>query len=528
MIQPETLKGPSDFEVNRMVYPLYVFANRISGEGPLRRGPLFRGLAAVTAIVGVFAILTSCAIGPDYVRPGAPVPESYKEMKGWKIAEPRDEAPRGPWWEVYNDHELNALEEEVNISNQNIAVAEAQFRQAQALVQSARSAFFPLITANPAATRALRSSNVTTSATPPGVNTVYNAPLNLSSWELDVWGRIRRVVESSSASAQASAADLEGARLSAQSNLAQNYFLVRALDRQKQLYDATTEAYRKSLELTKNQYASGVASRGDTLQAETQLKTAIAQAIDIGVQRAQTEHAIALLIGKPASDFSLPVKPLDALPPPVPQGVPSELLERRPDIAGAERRVAAANAQIGVARAAYFPTITLTGSIGYQSTSTANWLTWPSRFWSFGPAMAQTIFDGGARAALNDQARAAYDGTVATYRQTVLTAFQQVEDYLAAQRILEEEAAAQDEAVKSARESVEFALNQYREGTVNYLTVIVAQTTALTNERSLVSIRNRQMAASVLLIQALGGGWNASQLSRTDEIVRKKGKEGSP
>jgi NodT family efflux transporter outer membrane factor (OMF) lipoprotein len=292
-----------------------------------------------------------------------------------------------------------------------------------------------------------------------------------------------------------------------QAALAQNYFLICALDRQKQLLDATVKAYERSLELTRNQYASGVASRVDVLQAETLLKTTQAQAIDLGVQRAQTEHAIALLVGKPASDFSIPVTPLDAVPPPVPSGVPSELLERRPDIAAAERRVAAANAQIGAARAAYFPTITLTGSIGYQSTSTSNWFSWPSRFWSVGPAISETIFDGGLRRALNDQALAVYDANVASYRQTVLTGFQEVEDSLSTLRILEQEMLVQNEAVKAARRSAEVALNHYKQGTASYLTVNVAQANALSNERSAVNILVRRMNASVLLIKALGGGW---------------------
>ena len=459
-------------------------------------------------IVAVMSVLISaCTIGPDYVRPTAPVPDSYKENKEWKIAEPKDDRFHGPWWEIYNDPQLNALEEQVNISNLNIAVAEAQFRQASALVQAATSSYFPTLTTNPAATRSLRSSNIVQSTTPPGTNTIYSAPLNISPWELDVWGRIRRVVEAARANAQASAADLEGVRLSVHAALAQNYFLVRILDRQKQLFDATVQAYKRSLELAVNQYKSGVVSRADVLQAETQFKTIQAQAIDVGVQRAQAEHAIALLVGRPASDFSISISPLDTIPPPIPAGVPSDLLERRPDIAGAERRVAAANAQIGVAKAAYFPTVTLSGSMGYQSTDTFNWFTWPSRFWSVGPGVAQTLFDGGLRGALNDQARAAYDANVASYRQTVLTGFQEVEDNLAALRILEQEALAQDEAVKAAQKSLEFSLNQYKQGTVSYLNVIIAQVAALNSERSAVSILGRRMTASVLLIKALGGSW---------------------
>jgi NodT family efflux transporter outer membrane factor (OMF) lipoprotein len=458
----------------------------------------------------VLASISACTIGPDYVKPTTPVPESYKENKEWKIAEPKDDRFRGQWWKIYNDPQLNDLEEQVSISNQNIAVAEAQFRQASALVDAAASSYFPSLTANPAATRSLKSSHVTQSTTPPGTNTIYSAPLNISPWELDVWGRIRRIVEAARASAQASAADLEGIRLSVQAALAQNYFLVRVLDRQKQLLDATVKAYKRSLELAVNQYKSGVASRADVLQAETQFKTIQVQAIDIGVQRAQAEHAIALLIGRPASDFSIPVSPLDTIPPPIPVGVPSDLLERRPDIAGAERRVAAANAQIGAAKAAYFPTVTLTGSMGYQSTDTFNWFAWPSRFWSVGPAVAQTLFDGGLRGALNDQARAVYDANVAFYRQTVLTGFQEVEDNLAGLRILEEEALAQDEAVKAAQKSLEFSLNQYKQGTVSYLNVIIAQVAALNSERTAVSILGRRMTASVLLIKALGGGWKDS------------------
>ena len=473
-----------------------------------------RRLIAPAAVLIVLWVLAACAVGPDYVRPTAPAPapDAFKETEGWKVAEPKDQMVRGKWWEVYNDPQLNALEEQVDVTNQNIALAEAQFRQASALVQAARASFFPQIGAGVTPTRALRSENVTTSVTPPGTTTIYTATLSESSWELDVWGRIRRSVEASRAGAQASAADLEGVRLSTHAAVAQNYFLLRSLDRQKQLFDATAAAYGRSLALTSNQYASGVASRGDVLQAETQLKSTQAQAINVGVQRSQTEHAIALLLGKPASVFSVPFSPLDATPPQIPFGVPSGLLERRPDIAAAERRVAAANAQIGVARAAYFPTVTLSGSAGYQSLLTSNWFTWPSRFWSLGPAMLETVYDGGLRRALNAQARAVYDQTVASYRQTVLAGFQDVEDNLAALRILEEEAEVQDQAVKTARKSVEFVLNQYKAGTANYLAVVVVQAIALANERTALTIQSSRVAASVSLIKAVGGGWNASDL----------------
>ena len=342
------------------------------------------------------------------------------------------------------------------------------------------------------------------------------------SWELDLWGRIRRTVESNQASAQASAGDLESARLSFQAELAQDYFQLRTVDAQKQLLDATVAAFEKSLELTKNQYASGVASQADVVQAETQLKTTQAQAIDVGVQRAQLEHAIALLIGKPASTFSLPTAPLTATPPPIPVGVPSALLERRPDIAAAERRVAAANAEIGVAVAAFFPTVTLSASSGFESSSLSQWLTAPSRFWSVGPSISETVFDGGLRRAQTDFARAGYDASVGTYRQTVLTAFQAVEDNLAALRILEQEAQVQDEAVQGAQKSVTLTTNQYKAGTVSYLNVITAQTIALTNETTAVQIRGRRMSAAVLLIQALGGGWNAADLPSTQAVTERE------
>ncbi len=454
--------------------------------------------------------LAACAVGPDYVRPSAPVPGAYKEMGSWKLAQPEDTTIRGKWWSIFDDPQLNDLEEQLNISNQTVLVAEAQYRQAMALAQIARASYFPMVTAGPSFTRALQSSTLPTSpATGSKPTSNYLLPVN-ASWEADVWGRIRRTVEASRSNAQASAADLESARLSVQAALAQSYFQLRTVDAQIQLLDATEAAYKKALELTQNRYSSGVAGETDVLQAETQLKSTQAQLIDLGVQRAQLEHAIAVLIGKPASVFSLAATPLAAVPPNVPVGVPSELLERRPDIAGAERRMAAANAQIGVAKAAYFPTVTLGAVGGYESSSSAEWLTWPSRFWSLGPTIAQTLFAGGSIRALSEGARAVYDGTVATYRQTVLTGFQEVEDNLAALRILEQEAQTQDTAVKSAQQSLALTVNQYKAGTVSYLNVIVAQTTALTNEGTAVDIAGRRMAAAVLLIKALGGGWETT------------------
>ena len=466
----------------------------------------------ILAATIMLSMLTACTVGPNYVKPTVETPASYKENAGWKVAQPKDDTLRGTWWEIFNDPQLNALEAQLDISNQNVAAAEAQFREARALVQATRAAYFPTVTVGIGVTRSRRSSTISTGpSTSKNAVTEYSLPVDVS-WELDVWGRIRRAVESSQANAQASAADLETARLSARTELAQDYFQLRSLDTQKQLLDAAVADFEKSLELTNNRYNAGVASRADVLQAETQLKTTQAQAIDVGVQRAQLEHAVALLIGKPASTVSLPPAPLTVVPPTIPVGIPSEILERRPDIAAAERRVAAANAQIGVAEAAFYPTVSLQASGGFESSSLSKWLSWPSRFWSVGPAISETVFDGGLRRAQSDQARAAYDANVALYRETVLAGFQEIEDNLAALRILESEAQVEDEAVAAAQQSVAVITNQYRAGIVNYLDVITAQTAALTNERTAATILGNRLNAAVLLIKALGGGWNASNL----------------
>ena len=470
-----------------------------------------------------FAILSACTVGPDYVKPTVETPAGYKEMSGWKVAQPRDDVIRGPWWEMFEDPLLNRLEGEVDISNQNLVVAEAQFRQARALVQAARSGYFPTVTAGASLTRSRRSFSGSSGLSSADTFTDYLLPIDVT-WEPDLWGRVRRNVEANRAGAQASAADLASTRLSIQAALAQFYFQLRTLDAQKELLDATVAAFRKSLELTRNRYASGVVSRADVLQAETQLKTTEAQSIDVGVQRAQLEHAVALLVGKPASVFSIPVVPLSTPPPAIPVGVPSELLERRPDIAAAERRAAAASALIGAAEAAYFPTITLSASGGFESSNISHWLTWPSRIWSVGPAISQLVFDGGLRKAQTSQARAAFDANVASYRQTVLTGFQEVEDNLAALRILEEEARVQDDAVKAARQSVILTTNQYKAGTVAYLDVLVTQVAALNNERTAIDILGRRMAACVLLVKALGGGWNVSALPSAEDISNNNDK----
>jgi NodT family efflux transporter outer membrane factor (OMF) lipoprotein len=454
-------------------------------------------------------MLAACAVGPDYQRPESPVPEAYKETSGWKTAQPGDGLPRGAWWTLFDDPQLNSLEEQINISNQNVKAAEAQVRQAQALVQIARASYFPYITGGFQYRRAQSSSTLARSSLADDTPTNdYMLPLNLS-WEADVWGRIRRSVEASRESAAASAADLESARLSAQSALAQAYFQLRTVDTQIQLLEETVKAYATSLELTRNRYSKGVAGQSDVLQAQTQLETTRAQLIDLGIQRAQLEHAIAILIGRPPAALSLPSAPFKPMPPLVPVGLPSELLERRPDIAAAERRVASANAQIGVAKAAFFPRFTLGLTGGYESGDWANLFNWPSRFWSIGPALAQTLFAGGSIEALTEQARAAYDASVASYRQTVLTGFQEVEDNVAALRILEKEAQVQAGALQAARQSLAVTTNQYKAGIVSYLNVTAAQTAALTSERSAVDIAGRRMTATVLLIKALGGGWTA-------------------
>jgi len=479
----------------------------------------FRSWASlVTAMIaGLATLLASCALGPNYARPGIETPAAYKEAQDWKTAEPRDNESRGNWWVVFNDAQLDALLGQVEVSNQTIKAAEARVREARALTQQAQAAYFPIVTGNASATRSGgrggigNSGGIGSSQSGGGASNNFNVALDVN-WELDLWGRVRRTVEAGEATAQASVADLEAAKLSAQAQLAEDYFLLRAQDAQIRLLTDTVDAYQKSLQLTRNQYAVGVAARADVAQAETQLKSTQAQALDAGVQRAQLEHAIAVLLGKAPADFSIAPEVVATTFPPIPPELPSALLERRPDIAAAERRAAAANAQIGVAEAAFFPSLTLSATGGFQSSVLSQLFSAPSRYWSLGPALAQTIFDAGLRRAQSAQAIATYYENVANYRQTVLAGFQEVEDNLAALRILEQEAAVQDEAVKSARESLTITLNQYRAGTANYLAVVVAQATALSNERAALTILGRRQTASVTLIKALGGSWSAAQL----------------
>jgi len=473
-----------------------------------------RASLIAAAIAGAVSLLAACTLGPNYARPGVEAPAAYKEAQGWKPAQPRENEPRGPWWRVFGDPQLDALVREVEVSNQTIKAAEARVREARALTQQAQAAFFPIVTANAGATRSGGRGSAGQSVDNSqggGPRNNFNVALDVN-WEIDLWGRVRRTVEAGEATAQASVADLEAAKLSAQAQLAQDYFLLRAQDAQIRLLNDTVDAYQKSLKLTQNQYAVGVAARADVAQAETQLKSTQAQALDAGVQRAQLEHAIAVLLGKAPADFSIAPEAVATTFPPIPPGLPSELLERRPDIAAAERRTAAANAQVGVAEAAFFPSLTLSATGGFQSSVLSQLFSLPSRYWSLGPALAQTLFDAGLRRAQTAQAMATYDENVANYRQTVLAGFQEVEDNLAALRILEQEALVQDDAVKSARESLTITLNQYRAGTANYLAVVVAQATALSNERAALAILGRRLTASVTLIKALGGGWDAAQL----------------
>lgn len=460
--------------------------------------PLLLGLLTTT--------LAACAIGPDYKRPDAPVAPAYKEAGDWLSATPNDGATRGAWWEVFKDPQLNELEKQVVISNQTLAQAEAQYRQATALLRQTRAGFLPTVSIDASAQRAGGNSGTSTTT---AIGNRYSLSADVA-WELDLWGRVRRSVEASTANAKASAADLASARLSTQAQLAQSYLQLRITDEQKRLLDETVSGYERSLQLTQNQYNVGVAAKADVAQALTQLKSAQAQVIATNIQRAQLEHAIAVLLGKTPAEFSIEPAPLLAVvPPATPPGVPSTLLERRPDIAAAERRMAAANANIGVAEAAYFPSLTISASGGFQSSSFADWINLPHRFWSVGPAAALTLFDGGARSAQTDQAIAAYDQNVAAYRQTVLTAFQEVEDNLVASHLLTQQAQVQGEAVTAAQESLKIAMNQYKAGTVSYLNVVTAQNAAYNAQSSALTVLNSQMSASVLLIKALGGGWSA-------------------
>jgi NodT family efflux transporter outer membrane factor (OMF) lipoprotein len=484
-----------------------------------------RGKWAVRCVlIGMGFLAAGCVVGPAYKKPPVEVPATFKELPSpadtaaaaaFRPAQPREAAARGKWWELFGDPQLNALEEQVSVGNQSLAQAEAQFRGARSLVAQARSGLFPTVSAG---------AGVTTSRTSPGgranvlgntaqgtTATVYQVPIDLS-WEIDLWGRVRRTIEANVASAQASAADVENLRLVLQAELAVDYFELHGLDAQRQLLDRVAADYQTALQVTVNRHNQGVVSGIDVAQAQTQLETTRAQAIDLGVSRAQFEHAIAILAGKAPADLTIPPAPIAVAPPAIPVALPADLLERRPDIAAAERRMAAANAEIGVATAAYYPSLSLSASAGFQSTTLGKLFSLPNRFWSIGPSILETVFDAGRRRAVTEQARAAYDANVAAYRETVLTSFQAVEDNLAAIRILAAESTQQTAAVEAAERSLALARNRYTGGITSQLEVVTAENTALANERAAVDLKTRQMTASVNLVKALGGDWSTAQL----------------
>lgn len=474
-----------------------------------------RSTALACALLAMSA--TGCAPRTAYV---APEPEhvdayaAYKENANWKPAQPADSTARGAWWEVFNDPGLSELEARVDVSNQTLKTAEAQFVQARALVRGARANLYPLVTAASSASTVRPSGNR-------GFTSFHDRYADLVlggdvSYEADVWGRIHGIVQVNRATAQATEADLETARLSLHAELALDYFGLRGTDREREILNSAVEAFAQALELTQNRFQGGLSSQQDVAQAETQLETTRAQAVDLDVERAALEHAIAVLVGEPPSTFTISDGGLAPAPPGVPAGVPSDLLERRPDISGAERRVASATAQVDVTRAAYYPILTLSGASGFESSSFGSWLASASNFWTAGPAALQTVFDAGRRRATTDQARAALDQVSASYQQSVLTAFREVEDQLAALRILEEEAGIQDRAVAASERSLTLATNRYRGGVTSYLEVITAQSAALANERTAVDILVRRMGATVLLLKGLGGDWRRSKLQNAD------------
>jgi len=472
-------------------------------------------LAATAAI-----FCSACAVGPKYRPPVAQSPVSFKELAGndqWKMATPSDDLIKGKWWEIFGDPQLNALEELVNVNNQNVKQAEAQFLQARALVDLQHAGYYPTIGSTPSITQTDVGKNVRGNGG--GTGQSYSLPVT-ASWEPDLWGRVRLSVENASANAQVSAADLENIRLSTQAAIATDYFEIMGNDMQTAVLTDTIAAYQKNLELTINRFNGGVAARSDVALAQTQLQGARAQQTDLKVTRSQLEHAIAMLTGRPPQAVEIPIGKIAAPPPPIPLAVPSQLLERRPDISAGERLVMAANANIGIAQTAYYPTLTLSATAGFTSVAEniAQLLTWGSRFWSAGPALSETLFDFGRRGAQLQNVEAAYDATVASYRQTVLAAFQEVEDDLSALRYLAEEAAQQQEAVTAAQLSLALELDRYKAGTDSYLSVITTQTIALGDEQTAVTLLQRRMTSAVDLVKAMGGGWDASQLPSADQL----------
>ncbi len=466
------------------------------------------------AALALMLCVTGCTVGPNYHQPSAPTTPEFKSVAGWQPAQPADQQIRGHWWEVYGDSELDSLEEKVSVSNQSLKVAETQYTQAHAMVQYQRANYFPFLSAGVGATRLRNSENRANYFS--GINNQYNdfsLPLNVS-WEPDVWGRVRRTVRAARENAQASAVDVVNVQLILQAELALDYFQMRGLDAQQSILDATVVADEKALLLTNQLFHAGLNSQLAVQQAQTQLETTRAQDQDVGIARAQDEHAIAILIGEPPASLTIPARANLYTPPSIPPGLPSQLMERRPDIAIAERQMASANEQIGIARSAYYPNFSLSGIGGVESGHPGSWFTGPSTFWSVGLSAADTLVDWGQRHALNTMAQANYDGTVANYRQTVLTAYQEVEDNLVALHILDREMQTQNLAVASAQQQMDIAMKLYTRGLDPYLNVIQAQNVVLSSQLTSANLVTRQMTASVLLVKALGGGWDRSQLPK--------------
>jgi NodT family efflux transporter outer membrane factor (OMF) lipoprotein len=477
-------------------------------------------------------LLSGCMVGPKYHTPPAvaqapPVtykesPTQFQDADGWKVAQPQDAMLHGKWWEIYNDPELNALEDRLNIDNQNIKQFFANFMEARTLVAQAHSQLYPTASVGPSYSRSKSSANLgrSSQANTGATSSVGTLPLSVS-WEPDLWGRVRSTIHEQQYNAQLSAADLENEKLTEQASLATFFFEIRGQDALQAILNDTVEADKKALELTQAQYETGVGDRISVVEAQNTLQNVQAQAINLGVARAQFENAIALLVGANASTFSIPVKAASVTPPPIPVGLPSALLERRPDIAASERNMAAANAQIGIATAAYYPNVTLSASGGFESSTFEHLFDWPSRVWSIGPTVSETVFDAGLRKATVNQFREVYNADVASYRQTVLTGFQQVEDALASVRILSQQLIQQQEAVKSAEEFVTLETARYQTGIDPYVNVVTAQTTLLTDRQSVATLRVQEMTASVQLIEALGGGWDRSQLPTPAQVSEK-------
>ena len=493
-----------------------------------------RSAFATVSVLALCGALCGCLPGPKYQKPAAPVatapaykesPANFKDADGWKVAQPQEGMLRGKWWETFNDAELNALEDQLEINNQNIKLYFENYMAARAVIKENQAQYWPTVTTGPSWNRARSSANLTNSSTANvgHESTEWTLPLDVS-WTPDFFGKIRSQVRESQYAAQVSAADLEVERLLEEATLAETYFQIRGQDELQRVLNDTVVADRKALELTQTQYDTGIASYIAVVQARTTLQTAESEALNVGVSRAQYEHAIATLLGKPATDFSIPVKPLLITPPPIPIGLPSQLLERRPDVAAAERTIAEANATIGIGYGAFFPTVTLSATGGFQASQFTKWFDWPSNFWSIGPQLSQTLFNGGLYLAALHQYSAEYNSDVATYRQTVLTAFQQVEDYLAATRILSEQILKQRQAVQSSQEYLDLEMYRYQTGVDPYIDVTIAQTTLLNNQQSLTTLSVQETVASIELVQALGGGWDVSQLPTPKQVAQRASK----